>query len=322
MKIRCPKCSRMFEFDQSDGPEPCPENDPDCPLDKLRPETAVAAHDAAKRNSTVNEAHSSGAKSGRKSSSPDAHQLARRQNRTPVHNDHQLTHKTSYGAVPRITFIRCPNCTARVPEDTEICPACGFDLDVHWKDSSSRGIRAVFDVSGDVTFTPWMIVILFTITLGAFLTFTYILSHNAERKDPFEQMKTISAGGQFDGGVQGRSFAQIKTEFLDPTNTEFRVDALREKYIGQRVIWNGLLKEVRKAEGESGEVDIVMEDAKSSSFVTLSLLGIEKNNEILSQLSRGQYLMFSGRIDNFDTGGPTSGFNYFRVLLRDGIILQ
>ena len=322
MKIRCPKCSRMFEFDPSVGPGPCPEHDPACPLDKLRPEAAGVAQAAVQSDSEVAAVSSEGADNQSNAIPSSAGQLVRKQTSAPVHNAHQLTHKDSYGHTPRVTFIRCPNCTARVPDGSETCPACGFDLETHWKDSSSKGIRAIFDVSGDVTFTPWMIVVLFTITLGAFLTFTYILTHNAERKDPFAQMKTISQGAQFDGGVQGRSFSQIKVEFLDPTNTEFREDTLREKYIGQRVIWNGLLKEVRKDEGGDGEVDVVMEDAKSSSFVTLKLLELDKNNELLGQLSRGQYLMFSGRIDDFDTGGSTSGFNYFRVLLRDGIILQ
>lgn len=222
-------------------------------------------------------------------------------------------------SVPKVSFVRCPYCTARIPEYLESCPACGADLlSGH---QQQRGLRALFHLSGDLTFTPKMVVFLFVATLAAFLTFTWLLSGRRPEDDRVARLDLMAGSGEFENQSRGVEFSRLKKEFLDPASTGFRKDAVRQEFLGKRVIWTGLVKEIRSAEGQT-RVDLVMEQPESRSFVTMLALPIEKNRRLITELGRGQRVLFSGKIQDFDTGGSTEAFDYFRVVLNDGIILQ
>ncbi len=306
MKIRCPKCRRHFEYDPSSGPASCPYED---------------CNWSAQRSA------------GTKLESRDKQPVGRSvelSNDTETF-DRELTGKlvpqgeTSPAvlhhskSVPRVRYIRCPVCTARIPEYLDACPACGADLLSAYHES--RGLRALFDISGDITFTPKIVVFLFVVTLAAFLTFTWLLTSRKPVDDPMAGLSLLSTSAEFEGKVQGVTFSRLKKEFLDPTNTGFRKEAVREQYLGKRVIWSGLVKEVRNRD-DLIQVDLVMEQPDSRSFVTVETLAIEKNKKLITEISRGQKILFSGKIQEFDTGGATDAFDYFRVVLKEGIILQ
>jgi len=65
-----------------------------------------------------------------------------------------------------------------------------------------------------------------------------------------------------------------------------------------------------------------MEGPQSDSFVTLQALKMPNNDRMVANISRGQSVLFSGKISAFDTGGATSAYDYFRIVLQDGIILE
>ena len=82
-----------------------------------------------------------------------------------------------------------------------------------------------------------------------------------------------------------------------------------------------MVREIRNRD-DLIQVDLVMEQPDSRSFATLQTLAIEKNRKLIAEITRGQKILFSGKIQEFDTGGANDAFDYFRVVLKDGIILQ
>ena len=312
MKIRCPQCKQHFDYDPGSGPARCPyegcgwvfENKAEKSKSTNTPEIAPEPQ--------VEEAETPGVSPA----SPDSGSMPDRTGRgLPVHRQRPA-------AEPRINTIRCPGCSSRVP-DTELrCHVCGTNLEEAY--GELRGLRAVFDVSGDIIFTPTMVVFLFLATLGAFLTFTWILS-NKDRGSSYDPLVLSDTAhgqtGKFNRALQGVSFLQLKNELLDPRNTDLRKEMIAEKFVGQRVIWSGLLKKASAGE-YSYQLEIVMEGPQSDSFVTLHALKMPNNDKMIADISRGQSVLFSGKISAFDTGGATSTYDYFRIVLQDGIILE
>ncbi|MFC1537503.1 hypothetical protein ACFL4P_01605 [Gemmatimonadota bacterium] len=286
MKIRCPKCRRHFEYEPSSGPAHCPHEDCDWSVEPSpAPENVVEK---------------------------PAGTLAPAAETSPEILEHS-------GAVPKVSYIHCPHCTARIPDYEDICPACGADLLSDRYDP--HGLRALFHVTGDITFTPKMVVFLFVVTLAAILTFTWLLTGRRVEDGNLARLDLMTGSVGFEGQIQGVAFAQLKNELLDPTGTGFRKDAVSQKFLGKRVIWSGLVREV-SSKGGQPVVDLVMEQLESRSFVTLHTLVIAKNTKLIGEMTRGQKVLFSGKIADFDIGGATDAFNYFRVVLKDGIILQ
>jgi len=306
MNIRCPKCRRHFDYDPSSGLARCPYEDCDWDLDPL-------AETGAESPESLPEIHTHKSELTLDTSAAEpAGELVPQGETLPAVSQQP-------GALPKVQYIHCPVCTARIPDNVDICPACGADLLAAFQ--QHKGLRALFHVSGDITFSPRMVAFLFVFTLAAFLTFTWLLTGRRQADDSLARLSLVDGPGEFEGQVQGVTFSQLKSEFLDPTSTDFRKDAVRQKFLGKRVIWNGLVREVRDRDGRP-LVDLVMEGPDSRSFVTLQTLENEKNRQMMTQLSRGQKVMFSGKIDKFDTGGATDAFDYFRVILAEGIILQ
>ncbi|HUU30170.1 MAG TPA: hypothetical protein VM123_20390 [archaeon] len=309
MKIRCPQCQRHFEYDPAGGPAHCPYDD--CgwsfqgQADQKSP--PVEAQPELLDGKWVSTGTQQIVKGGGKALvGPDR----------SVPSDSYLP-----SGPPQVNYIRCPGCRTLLLDDSDSCPVCGLNL--HKAFREREGIRAIFDLSGDITFTPRMVAFLFLATLAAILTFTWILSSKG-KTDDYSRLEISQIGegsGRVDNSLQGISFSQLKNEFLDPKNTDLRKDVLQKKSIGQRVIWSGLVKKV-SAQDKSYQVDIVMEDPDSRSFVTLDVLRIPNNEKMIVNISRGQTILFSGKIDRFDTGGATDAFDYFRIMLKDGIILK
>ena len=306
MNIRCPKCKRHFEYDPSSGPARCPYEDCSWSVQQSAG-TKLESRDKQPVDRSVE-------------LSNDTETIYRELTGKPVPPGETLPDVLRRSeSVPRVRYIRCPVCTARIPENLDACPACGADLLSAYHES--RGLRALFDVSGDITFTPKIVVFLFVFTLAAFLTFTWLLTSRRPVDDSTARLNLLSSSAEFKGKVQGVTFSQLKKEFLDPTATGFRKDAVREQYLDTRVIWTGLVREIRNRD-DLIQVDLVMEQPDSRSFATLQTLAIEKNRKLLAEITRGQKILFSGKIQEFDTGGANDAFDYFRVVLKDGIILQ
>jgi hypothetical protein len=310
MKIRCPQCKQHFDYDPGSGPARCPyegcgwvfENKAEKPSTALE----IGPEQQVKGAETLSVSPAP----------PDSGSM-------PEFTGRGLpAHRQRPAAESRINTVRCPGCSSPVP-DTELrCHVCGTNLEKAF--GELRGLRAVFDVSGDITFTPTMVVFLFLATLGAFLTFTWILSNKDRGSDYVPLVLSDTAHGQtgkFNRALQGISFLQLKNELLDPRNTDLRKEMIAEKFIGQRVIWSGLLKKVSAGE-YSYQLEIVMEGPQSDSFVTLQALKMPNNDRMVANISRGQSVLFSGKISAFDTGGATSAYDYFRIVLQDGIILE
>lgn len=310
MNIRCPQCKRHFEYDTASGAARCPYEG----CGWVFQNNAVKSHPEFQAGSDqqVQEAEISRLPPD----SPGSGSMPDRTGRgLPAHRE-----KPS--AELQINFIRCPGCSTHVPDTAVKCHVCGTELDKAL--GKKEGLRAVFDVSGDITFTPAIAVFLFLATLIAFLTFTWILSNRDRGSNYVPLVITDTAStqaGKFNRALQGVSFLQLKNEFLDPRNMDLRKELIAKKFIGQRVIWSGLVKKVSAGEN-SYQLEIVMEEPQSQSFVTLQALKIPSNDKMVANISRGQSALFSGKISAFDTGGPTSAYDYFRIVLQDGIILK
>jgi len=312
MRIRCPHCKRLFDYEPSAGPAKCPHED--CgweygvgpKKEAVRPESGGEASEAV----TVELAGPPALIRDESLPIASGKSLPARQN--PLRN------------LPPAGTVRCPSCRNIIPDSAVRCPACDLDLEAAF--GEKEGVRAVFDVSGDITFTPRMVALLFVATLAAFLAFTWIISHRNRGPD-FVPLVLTNESGQEAGGagfeksLQGVSFAQIKQEFLDARTTDLRREVLQKKITGQRVIWSGIIKTVSPA--QSGyRLEIVMEDVHSNSFVSLSAISNPSNDRLIANISRGQKVMFSGRIAGFDTGGSTAAFDYFLIRLDDGLLLE
>jgi len=310
MKIRCPQCKQHFDYDPDSGPARCPHEGCGWVFEnssgKEPAESPVGADQQVDEPETLSVLPVK----------PDSISLPGRTGAGfPASRERPLES-------PQINLVRCPGCSTPVPDDTLRCHVCGTNIQKAFGESS--GVRAVFDVSGDITFTPTMVVFLFIATLGAFLAFTWILS-NKDRGPghvPLVVSDTGAVGSEkFNRALQGVSFLQLKNEFLDPTITSLRKDVITDKFTGQRVIWSGLVKKVTAGE-KNYQLEIVMEGPRSDSFVTLQALKMPNNDRMIANISRGQTVLFSGKIAAFDTGGPASAYHYFRIVLQDGIILK
>lgn len=225
---------------------------------------------------------------------------------------------------PLVGTLRCPSCRNRVPDSVVICPVCGADIDMEL--SSLQGVRAIFDVTGDITFTPKMVALLFVATLAAFLAFTWIISgsRNSEEFVPITLGGTVAsdgAGGDHVSSLQGTEFVQLKKEFLDARTTDLRRDVLRERFSGERVIWNGIVTSVER-DGEEFRVEVVMGDPDSHGYVSIHALSHEANERRIADLRRGEQVMFSGTIEQFHTGGAFDPMDFFRVELAKGLLLN
>jgi len=310
MKIRCPQCKKHFDYDPANGPARCPYEG-----------CGWAFENKNEKSQTAFQARSDQPAQGTETPGalpdlPDGGSVPDRTGRGfPAQYERRA-------AEPRINTIRCPGCRTSVPDSALLCHVCGANLEKAYRDSG--GVKAIFEVSGDITFTPTMVVFLFLAALGAFLTFTWILS-NRDRGSgyvPLVLSDTVSGRtGKFNRALQGVSFLQLKNEFLDPGNTDLRKEVIAGKFIGQRVIWYGLVKKVTAGEN-SYQLEIVMEGPQSDSFVTLHALKMPGNDKMVANISRGQSVLFSGKISSFDTGGPTSAYDYFRIVLQEGFILE
>ena len=207
MNIRCPKCKRHFEYDPSSGPARCPYEDCSWSVQQSAG-TKLESRDKQPVGRSVE-------------LSNDTETIYRELTGKPVpHGETSPDVLRRSGAVP-----------------------CGADLLSAYHES--RGLRALFDVSGDITFTPKIVVFLFVFTLAAFLTFTWLLTSRRPVDDSTARLNLLSSSAEFKGKVQGVTFSQLKKEFLDPTATGFRKDAVREQYLDTRVIWTGLVREIR-----------------------------------------------------------------------------
>ncbi|OGF98759.1 MAG: hypothetical protein A3F83_11020 [Candidatus Glassbacteria bacterium RIFCSPLOWO2_12_FULL_58_11] len=308
MRIRCPQCKRFFDFDPAAGPARCPHEGCGWSF----------AEQAAPDSLPVRQAEKPALEF-----SPASTILPAR-NRTgkpPSLAGERLPAERAKDDSGTFTAtIRCPGCRTRIPDNLNFCPACGTDLADAF--SKSQGIRAVFDVSGDITFTPKMVVFLIVVALASFLTFTWIISNRG--KEEYTPL-VISDPEIKEGGVnrplQGVTFAELRQEFQDPKNTDLRKDVLLHKFVGQRVIWPGIVKSVT-ADNNAYRLDLIMEGLNSRSFVTLQALKLPNNEKMVANLVRGQNILFSGKITGFDTGGPAETFDYFRIQLGEGIILK
>ncbi|HLA39335.1 MAG TPA: hypothetical protein VJ417_05020 [Candidatus Glassbacteria bacterium] len=311
MKIRCPQCKRLFDYDPSAGPAKCPHEDCGWEYGQEEKElTGLAGAVHSRALPAMIEPAPSPALAGDR---PLPQAVA---NRLPA--GRILRRSTA----PTGT-VRCPACRSIVPETAAVCPECNADLEAAF--GEKEGVRAVFDVSGDITFTPRMVAILFATTLAAFLAFTWIISNRGSEQKFVPLLLTTDSGqaasSQADKSLQGVTFSQLKKEFLDARSTDLRRDVLRQKFIGQRVIWSGTVKSVSAVQ-DGFNLEIIMEDVQANSFVSLAAISHPSNNRLIANLSRGQTVLFSGRIAAFDTGGPASAFDYFLIRLEDGIILK
>jgi hypothetical protein len=191
--------------------------------------------------------------------------------------------------------------------------------------SRQEGVRAVFDVSGDITFTPRMVVVLFISTLAAFLAFTWIISGRSGLEETAPLVLTApQQGAAADGHVsslQGVEFARLKREFLDPRLTELRSNALKDEFTGQRVIWNGVVTSVDQS-GNNYRIEIAMGEPDSHGYVTLEALQHEANQQRVLELRRGDEVMFSGTIRAFHSGGAYDPLDFFRIELHNGLLLN
>lgn len=213
----------------------------------------------------------------------------------------------------------CPACGAEVRLEALYCPACGFSMQDPAREG--RGLRAVFDISGDITFSPVMIFLLVICVLSAFLVFTWLITGRGQRQAGPADFASIGQKAAEGTAVQGVPYLELKKAFLDPSVTDFSREAVKKKYTNERVIWNGLVKSV-SSEGAMHRLDLVMEGLESRSFVTLQVLDLPNNMKMLEEITRGSPALVSGRIAGFDTGGPNDSYDYFRVILKDGIILK
>jgi len=225
---------------------------------------------------------------------------------------------------PLTGTVRCPSCSTRVPESAVVCPVCAVDLDREL--GRQEGVRAVFDVSGDIIFTPKMVAFLFVVTLGAFLAFTWIISGKNSGDDYVPLTlnagnMTEQPGGEHVKGLQGVEFARIKREFLDARATDLRLDVLRDQFNGERVIWNGMVTGVER-DGQAYRVEVVMGDPDSHGYVTLRALNHGANVSRIANLRRGDQVMFSGSIDQMHTGGAYDPLDFFRIELVNVLLLN
>jgi hypothetical protein len=298
MQIRCPQCRREFEFDPARSPARCPFAD--CGWTFGNP---------AGDNSRADDRPATDL------NPPKGASLFRPEGPKPVPTGNRLPEKY-HGQ----DYVTCPVCRARVPAEIKTCPVCGEPLLASHGDT--RGIRAVFGFSGDITFTPRTLVFLIAVLVAGFLTFTWLITSRGKRGEPDSPaLAGAVAAGKQDATVQGITFSQLKSEFLDSRNTDFQREVIRQKYTDQRVIWSGLVKTVASTAG-GYEVDIVMDGEKSHSFVTLQVLDLGDKLKLAGELSRGKTVLFSGKIAAFDTGGPRDMYDYFRLVLKDGIVLK
>jgi len=300
MNIRCPNCRREFEFDPGQGPAKCPH--PDCGWSFGR-ETPVAPSAGAETSlsSEPVQIQSGGL------SLVESQAVA-----LPAPLGGRALQK-------RKPLRACPACAAEVRLEALYCPACGFSLQDPAREG--RGLRAVFDILGDMTFSPVMIFLLVVCVLSAFLVFTWMITGRGQRQAGPADLASTGQTADGDAAVQGVAFLELKKTFLDPAVTDFSREAVQKKYTNERVIWSGLVKRVSR-EGAMHRLDLVMEGPESRSFVTLQVLDLPNNMKMLEELTRGSPALVSGRIAGFDTGGPNDSYDYFRVILKDGIILK
>lgn len=184
-----------------------------------------------------------------------------------------------------------------------------------------EGLRAAFDISGSVVFTPRLIALMLVAVLSAILVFTWMVTSRPGAGIEGRGLSALERSASAGATLQGMSFVELKRDFLDPAATDFRRDVVREKALGQRVIWSGLVKSVNSS-GSLRSLDVVMEGADSRSFTTLEVLDLPNNVRLLGELSRGSRVLFSGKISGFDTGGPNDAYDFFRVELSEGILLE
>jgi hypothetical protein len=304
MNIRCPQCKRMFEFDPATGPARCTYED--CGWEFKRPAAQPAAETAVDTQPEVVPVTELTVREATELvQSPRHSQVQRRPVSAPVHT------------------MRCPACRSMIPDDSVTCPVC----EVHLDEALSRqeGVRAVFDVSGDITFTPRMVIVLFISTLAAFLAFTWIISGKNKHEDLAPIVLTAPNAGEAAGehvkGLQGVEFAQLKHEFLDSRLTDVRKQALVKQFTGERVIWNGMVTSVEQ-EGEKTRIEVVMGDPDDHGYVTIQALPHEANENKILQLRRGDKVMFSGAIQTFHNGGAYDPLDFFRIELNNGLLLN
>ena len=309
MRIRCPQCKRFFDYEPADGPARCPHEGCGWSF----------AGQGAPDLSPVRKAESPAIEYSPTSTSlPELS----RSGKPPAVSGERLPAGRIKGDSQSFTgTIHCPGCRARVPDNLNFCPACGTDLAYAF--STAKGIRAIFDVSGDITFTPKMVIFLIVAALASFLTFTWIISNRGKTESyaPLVISDPEVKEGGMNRPLQGVTFAELRQEFQDPKNTDLRKEVLVRKFVGQRVIWPGIVKSV-SADNNAYRLDLIMEGLNSRSFVTLQALKLPNNEKMIANLTRGQNILFSGKITGFDTGGPAETFDYFRIQLGDGIILK
>ena len=305
MNIRCPQCKRLFEYDPEAGPARCTYEDcgwefkrseeraePKSEIETIAPETETVSLSVESPSTAV------AVKTGHQ-------ELERRRQSAPVHT------------------IRCPACRSMIPDDSVTCPVC----DIHLDEAFSRqdGVRAVFDVSGDITFTPKMVAILFIATLGAFLAFTWIISGRGKDDNIAPIVLTSpaqsAAAGEHVSSLQGVEFAQLKKEFLDPRLTDVRREALTREFTGERVIWNGVVTSV-EPNGQAYRIEVMMGEPDTHGFVTVDALNHEANERRVLELRRGDEIMFSGSIRAFHKGGAYDPLDFFRIELANGLLLN
>ncbi len=310
MNIRCPSCKRLFDYDPASGPARCTYEDcgwafrreEQAPPLPAAPVVAVTVQDQAPAESL--------------DIIPPPHLPA------PQYTGRSIKNHDRYN--PVVGTMRCPSCRKRIPDDAVICPRCGIDTDREF--GRQEGVRAMFDVYGDITFTPKMVALLFVATLAAFLTFTWIISRNGNQDEFVPITLSGAAAGDGSGGghlrsLQGTEFAQLKREFLDARTTDLRRDVLREKFTGERVIWNGIVTGVER-DGQDYMVSVVMDDPDSHGYVSLRASSHEANERRIANLRRGEQVMFSGTIEQFRTGGAYDPLDFFRVELINGLLLN
>ncbi|MCE5272710.1 hypothetical protein LLH00_15625 [bacterium] len=303
MKIRCPSCRREFDFDPGQGPARCPYEG--CGWSFGRQSATAPVADAEPSLAVEPVQIQSGGLSLIETSPAPVTQLPATVGGTALQK--------------RKPLRACPACGTETRLGALYCPACGFSLQDPAREG--RGLRAVFDISGDITFSPLMIVLLVVCVLSAFLVFTWLITGRSQRRGGPADMAAAAQQVTAGAAVQGVPYLELKRAFLDPAVTEFSRESIRKKYLGERVIWSGLVKAVSDESGQH-RLDLVMEGPESRSYVTLQVLDLPNNMKMLEDLSRGSPALVSGKIAGFDTGGPNDAFDYFRVVLKEGIILK
>ncbi len=317
MNIRCPRCKRLFDYDPASGPARCTHVDCGWAFQQQGEDTAASPpvlRQAEVEPPAVEQAEELPTET--LAETPPEHTPAPRYTGQSV-----VSHQRDN---PVVGTMRCPSCRALVPDDAIICPACGTDMDREF--GRQEGVRAMFDVSGDITFTPKMVALLFVATLAAFLAFTWIISGNKSQDEfvPIALSGTAAAGVGGSGHVsslQGTDFSQLKKEFLDTRTTDLRRDVLREKFSGERVIWNGIVTSVER-DGQAFRVEVVMGEPDSHGYVSLNALKHDANERLIADLRRGEQVMFTGTIEQFHTGGAYDPMDFFRVELVNGLLLN